>query len=279
MTIKLGLILILLAALAFGAFIFSRGADGSKATATPSQGRAARGLTGAAVLVELFTSEGCSSCPPADEVLTRLEEDQPVPGVEVVALGHHVDYWDRLGWRDPFSSADFSRRQSEYAAAFGRNDVYTPQMVVDGRIEFVGSNLARAREAIETAAANPKAGVRIRLLDAGTKEGELPLAINVENLPEASATDVAEVWLAVTESGLKSSVSRGENTGRKLSHSAVTRRLERIGEIEPGKSAFEAKRVARVEKDWKSGDLRIVVFVQERASRRVIGAASLRLER
>ena len=113
------------------------------------------------VLVELFTSEGCSSCPPADDVLARLEQDQPFPDIEIIALGQHVDYWNRLGWADPFSSAAFSGRQYNYAEAFGRDGVYTPQMIIDGRAEFPGSTGTKAREAIINAAKSPKATINL----------------------------------------------------------------------------------------------------------------------
>src|SRR5262245_55537745 len=108
------------------------------------------------VIVELFTSEGCSSCPPADEALRRLASTQPVPGVEIVAMSEHVDYWNSLGWTDPFSSAQFSQRQDEYAKAFGLDGIYTPQMVVDGREEFVGNDVGKAGRAIAGAAAAAK---------------------------------------------------------------------------------------------------------------------------
>ena len=107
------------------------------------------------VLVELFTSEGCSSCPPADELLAKLSREQPVDGATIVPLAFHVDYWNRLGWVDRFSSPQFTKRQQEYAAAL-RADTYTPQMVVDGRDEFVGSDDARARQSIADAAQSRK---------------------------------------------------------------------------------------------------------------------------
>src|SRR5579872_1730072 len=114
------------------------------------------------VVIELFTSEGCSSCPPADRLLARLENEQPVPQAEILVMEEHVDYWDQLGWRDPFSAASYTQRQQEYALAFGTEDVYTPEMVVDGRPGFTGSDDRRALEAIRDSASAPHATVDIR---------------------------------------------------------------------------------------------------------------------
>jgi hypothetical protein len=138
---------------------------------------AARGRQ--AVLVELFTSEGCSSCPPADTALLTLASEQPVPGAEVIALEEHVDYWNRLGWTDPFSSRALSLRQDEYGDAFGAGRVYTPQMIVDGRTEFVGSDLARAREAVAQGTRGPKVRVRISGTP-GALSGDL-LTVRIES--------------------------------------------------------------------------------------------------
>src|SRR5581483_8973602 len=113
------------------------------------------------VLVELFTSEGCSSCPPADQLLAKLESQQPVSGVHIIALSEHVDYWDRLGWRDPFSSAQFSQRQQVYSQVLRDSGPYTPEMVVDGATGFVGSESREALQAIATAARAQKAVVQI----------------------------------------------------------------------------------------------------------------------
>ena len=234
------------------------------------------------MLVELFTSEGCSSCPPADEVMTRLAKTQPVPGAEIIALGEHVDYWNRLGWTDPFSSAEFSRRQREYASAFSSDEVYTPQMIVDGEQEFVGSNMAKARAAIARAASMPKATVEIRQAEdqgsASHATNSLKLEISVHDLPAAKPGESADVMLALTEDGLSSNVTRGENSGRRLTHNAVVRQLIVIGRInhEEGGS-FSAAPVLNIPGGWNRKTGHVVVFVQERSSRRVLGAASTNL--
>jgi hypothetical protein len=226
-----------------------------------------------AVLVELFTSEGCSSCPPADKLLSDLDQNQQVQGAQVIALSEHVDYWNRLGWKDPFSSADFSRRQAAYAQALGIEDFYTPQMIVDGRTEFVGSNRATALEAIATAARTPKATIILAIKTSEPKS--TILTVQVDNVPDISRGDKAEVMLAITENALLSKVSRGENSGRDLSHSAVTRKLIRIGRVD-GK-AYRGESNVQLDSAWKRPNTSVVVFVQERASRRVLGAAAMKL--
>jgi hypothetical protein len=265
------------AALLLAAIIKGR-SNASNAVESDSQRQAGEGKA-FPVLVELFTSEGCSSCPPADELLARLDASQPIAGAEVIALSEHVDYWNRLGWTDPFSSADFSARQSLYASRFGKDDVYTPQMVVDGREEFVGSSNARAREAISAAARSTKAVITMSVASDRKIEasGEIPIAVSVESLPKVSSGDTAEVVLAITESNLRSQVLRGENSGRRLTHAAVVRRLSIIGSVDSDKGEFSAEPTARIERDWKRENLKAVVFVQERASRRVLGAAAIQL--
>lgn len=227
------------------------------------------------VLVELFTSEGCSSCPPADTLLMQLDQLQPVAGAEVIALSEHVDYWNQLGWKDPFSSPLFSRRQEIYSSVFGGDSIYTPQMVVDGGREFVGSRVSQAREEIAKAAGQKKAAVTLKPLQ--TRANEIQLAINVEHLPRIQSGDSVEVLLAVAESNLNSSVSRGENSGRKLVHSAVVRKLETVGQVDGNKDQFATTQSVNLEKGWQRENLKIVVFVQARASRKILGVASLKV--
>jgi hypothetical protein len=218
------------------------------------------------VLVELFTSEGCSSCPPADRLLARLASDPPPPGIEVVPLAFHVDYWDRLGWKDPFSSAAFTQRQGDYSRAFGGDRVYTPQMVVNGRKEFVGSDERVARSVLLAAAKDATAIVRLARADSGASS----LRVSV-----AGAVEGADIVLVVSEDRVATDVPRGENAGRRLEHTNVVRDLLRIGRAD-GAGRFEGSPALAPGPASKAG-AHAVVFVQERGTRRVLGAARISL--
>lgn len=225
------------------------------------------------VIVELFTSEGCSSCPPADALLRTLERNQPVAGVLIIPLGEHVDYWNRLGWPDPFSSPLFTTRQQAYAKALNARSVYTPQMVVDGQAEFVGSRPVTAREEILRARRAPKAPL---ILDAAVSPGSRVLTVHAEigPAPHASADDQTEVWFAVTESGLTTDVKAGENMFRRLHHTGVVRHLERIDALrDPAAPSHHVEARLRLDPEWNRDQLRAVVFLQERDSLRIVGAA------
>jgi hypothetical protein len=224
----------------------------------------------APVLIELFTSEGCSSCPPADALLAKLNELQPVSGVTVIALEEHVDYWDHQGWRDPFSSAEFTARQQRYAQILHIESPYTPEMVIDGHSEFVGNDSQRALHELAGAARIPKTPVHVVVKE---KTGDrFVLAVNVA----AGAT--GEVLLAIAETSLASDVARGENAGRNLKHSAVVRKLSVIGKLKSGES-FSTEPVVTLARQWKPENLRAVVFVQESTSGKVVGAAEVALTR
>ena len=243
----------------------------------PVEAAAAPAAARRAVVVELFTSEGCSSCPPADALLARLEQTQPVEGAEVIPLALHVDYWNHLGWADPFSSRQFSERQGEYAAAFRNDSVYTPQMVVDGVKEFNGSNSSLAEEAIGKAAREPKGEVLLTR-DATQADGSVGISVQIDKFPKPTDGEQANVLLAVTESGLASDVARGENSGRRLTHVGVVRSLKMLGGLPeaPG-NTFKAETAVLIDKGWRRENLRAVVFAQERGTRRVLAAGSVKL--
>lgn len=266
MTMKPMLITLLAAGALVGAALTARTAI-SPIQAAQAAPASAEGRT--PVVVELFTSEGCSSCPPADALLSQIAKTQPIAGAEVIALGEHVDYWDHGGWADRFSSRRFSARQSDYSRAFRKDTVYTPQMIVDGQAQFVGSDEDAARAAVARAARQPKA--RVSLTRAGNA-----LSVQVDHLPTSAKSDPAEVLLAVTEGGLSSSVGGGENAGRRLGHSAVVRRLTLLGTVSGG--AFTAAPSVMPASGWRRENLSAVVFVQERGSRRIIGAAEVGLK-
>jgi hypothetical protein len=234
-------------------------------------------MTRTPVVVELFTSEGCSSCPPADALLARLSEGQVAGGIQLIALEEHVDYWNDLGWTDPFSSADWTSRQYDYARSLGNGNAYTPQMVVDGTVEFVGSRTQQARESILKAAGKAKIPVVLAQGNAdGTGKGNL--SAKVGRLEGTTKGDAAEVWLAITETGLHSSVTRGENAGEELRHAAVVRSMRKIGEAKgDSETSFTGDVSVSLQKEWKRENLRAVLFVQEKKSRRILGAAEIRM--
>jgi hypothetical protein len=222
------------------------------------------------VVVELFSSEGCSSCPPADVILSRLAREQPVAGAEVIALELHVDYWNYLGWADPFSSSAFTARQRAYADAFGQRGVYTPQLVVDGAADVAGTNEPGARAAIAAAAREVTAKVDV------TRSGDRVTITATDPNEKGGPSDV---WLAVTEEGLSTAVPRGENGGATLSHGPVVRTLERVGALSPGTpGTVTLKDVAvTVKPEWRREGLRAVAFVQRRGSLRIAGAGVVSL--
>jgi hypothetical protein len=221
------------------------------------------------ILVELFTSEGCSSCPPADALLSRLGRTQPVRGADIIALEEHVNYWDNLDWKDPFSSEAATARQSEYGEAFGGKEIYTPQMIVDGRAEFVGSSDSNALRAIRTASQVPKPAIQLAW------EKDDTLAIHLEPLINAGQGDSQQLFLVIAENMLHSDVKHGENAGRALEHNGVVRQFLPLGKIEAKSSGFSSTYAVHPAHEWNRANLRAVVFVQERRSRHILAAATI----
>ena len=229
------------------------------------------------VLVELFTSEGCSSCPPADALLMKLEREQPVSGVNIITLGEHVDYWDRLGWPDRFSSAAFSQQQQVYAQTL-RTDAYTPQMVVDGQLAFVGSDAAFAQAAIRDASRERKVLLDIQVVPSGGESGVVRLRARLSHPISAGPGQVIDAFLAITEANLTTQVGAGENSGRVLHHASVVRDLRRIKKIARPDSEQEFVADVAFSQDWDRSNLRAVVFLQEQRSRRILAAGQVALE-
>ena len=210
-------------------------------------------------VVELFTSEGCSSCPAADKAVAELLHDYPN---DVYVLGFHVDYWNQLGWKDEFSSADYSRRQQNYASSLGLSSIYTPQVIVDGVTEFTGSDkkklystitneLGKARSASVTVSASAGSGSAVRVVC------------------QTAAPAGSTTCIALLQSNAVTSVRRGENSGRQLHHVNVVRQFI---VLKPGATTAELVIPAGL----KAGDCRVVAFVQD-DSKHITGAADCSL--
>ena len=167
------------------------------------------------VILELFTSQGCSSCPPADKLLGKLAAEGQVGGKQLVGLSFHVDYWNDLGWKDPYSSPQWTNRQHQYASALGDTRVYTPELVVGGAAGMVGSNLSSVSSAIAKAE-------RPALLAATSAWSKDSVEVT------ATAPAGADVFVAVYETARANKVPRGENSGTLSAHKNVVRRFERV---------------------------------------------------
>lgn len=231
------------------------------------------------VLVELFTSEGCSSCPPADAMLAKLDRLQPVPGAQIIVMEEHVDYWNHDGWTDKYSSSALTQRQTGYRDKFKLNDDYTPQMVVDGTTQFNGSEGKTAVQAIDAARSKAKVGVRVSAVSVDKKT--FHAHVEADGLGASFGVRKADVFLAVALDQAESQVLRGENKGRDMKHVAVAISLTKVGSVEEVHGAggqlggLSRDVVVKLPNAVEAGSLRVIAFVQKADSGEVIGASLL----
>jgi hypothetical protein len=197
-------------------------------------------------------------------LVRELATDTTLRG-KVIPLAFHVDYWDRLGWRDPFSSPDWSHRQAFYVRALHLPSGYTPQMVVNGARQFVGSNASALDAALAEESKQPPFGtVRLSM----TRGDPLKVSVNAK-VTSDKATDV---MLAVYEDGIATKVPAGENAGRTIENDAIVRKLVRVGT-----GATEMTVTVPLEKGWNASRLGVVAFLQDRKTLAIRGAASAHL--
>lgn len=222
------------------------------------------------VLVELFTSEGCSSCPAADALLAKLDHDQPIANAEIIVLGEHVDYWDELGWHDRFSSHQYTERQSDYCSRMRVNGPYTPQMIVDGADQFTGNDEPHALIAIKRAALSAKIPLK---LSQPTVDGR-KVSASVSIPAPSNAKPNTTLYAALVDPTDSTNVRSGENGGHQLKHVGVVRTLERIGtvkDLNAGSVSFHLTAPT----DANPLGMRVVVFAQLSGQGAVLGADSV----
>jgi hypothetical protein len=222
------------------------------------------------VVVELFTSEGCSSCPPADALLQTMDTSQPVPVAQLIVLSEHVDYWDHDGWKDPNSSSALTERQSDYVRALGLKTAYTPQFIVDGTREMHIGDPQQMDKVLQDAAAVPKVLVRI---DAVTIDAASPTVLRA-HIEADSGSDKhnANVFVAVALDHVESQVLHGENGGRRLTHVAVVLQLTKIGKLQEERN-FSQNIQLKLKSGTDPRNIRLIAFVQESGAGRIVGAA------
>jgi len=212
-------------------------------------------------VIELYTSEGCSSCPPADAVVAKLEKESA--GKSIYILAYHVDYWNNLGWRDVFSDADYSKRQKEYAQYLKISSVYTPQIVVNGKTEFVGSEENTLLTAINTAL-QKEAPSQLTLANMQQSRGHLLVHYDAKNTGNHSA-----LLLALVQKTAQSTVNAGENKGRLLSHVQIVRQLQTVA-LTNNQTGTEKIILPNefTPKNWE-----IIGFIQNTSTGEITGAA------
>lgn len=202
-------------------------------------------------------------------MLAKLQTEQPLENVEIITLAFHVDYWNYLGWKDEFSSPEYSRRQNDYSNALNVNSNYTPQMIVDGKSEFVGSKEIVARDEINKAVKNEKANIELIF--------EKDSGILKVKIDEISVSEDSDVWLAIAEDNLETSVKSGENSGRKLQHTSVVRELKNLGNASSSDKKFNTEIGIIIQNGWKKDNLKFVVFVQGKRTKKIFGLGQLKL--
>jgi hypothetical protein len=220
------------------------------------------------VLVELFTAEGCSSCPPADAFLMQLDSLQPIPGVQLIVLSEHMDYWNN-SWPDPFASSQLTARQANYVRAFKLRTPYTPQLIVDGAAELRLADAKSIEPTFRSAAASPKIPVNVTSIKvepgaSANVSGRIDVDGNTERRK-------ADVYLAIALDRIETKVLRGENRGKNLAHVAVVEYLSKVGVLDPGGNFSQEFKVP-LKRELASNDARVIVFVQESGNGKVVGA-------
>jgi hypothetical protein len=226
------------------------------------------GSVASPVLVELFTAEGCSSCPPADAFLMLMDEHQPVPGAQLIVLSEHMNYWND-SWPDPFASEQLTARQADYVRALRISSPYTPQIIVDGATEMRLSDRQGIEHIFRTAAASPK--IPVSIVSINVESGK-PAHVSGEIEVDGSAErGKADVYLAIALDRVETKILRGENRGKTLAHVAVVKYLSRVGRLQPGQKFNQAFRVP-LEGELASNNDRLIAFVQESHNGKVIGA-------
>ena len=230
---------------------------------------ATHAVTAVPVLVELFTSEGCSSCPPADIILKKLDDFQPIPGAQLIVLSEHVTYWDQLGWKDPNSSAAFTDRQNSYESALGEKEPYTPQFVVDGKQSVSLEKWQALEDALNRAKGDAKVPVTIGGVKMDSSNPTI-LRAHIETGVNSERHN-ADVYVAVALNEVESKVLRGENGGKQLIHVAVVQQLTKVGKLPTGKP-FAQDVQLKLKQGEELKNLRLIAFVQESGPGKLVAA-------